>query len=126
MRITGEKFLKLSRAAELVVSGHALGRVRQHTGASVPLQTALGLFQDARQLRHAEMLLLGYRPRYGLRMRQGQKSWYFRFELAGTELVAVVTEGQLEGQYVWITTYTPNRQTEQLRVAYARAITGIA
>ena len=126
MGITGEKFLTLSRAAEFIVSGHALDRIQQRTGAPVGIETAAEAFQNARQLRYADMLLLGYRPRYGQRIRQGQKSWYFRFELAGTELVAVVTEGQLEGQYVWITTYTPNRQTEQLRVAYARAITGIA
>ena len=89
------------------------------------IETAAEAFQNARQLRYADMLLLGHRPRYGQRIRQGQKSWYSGFELRGTELVAVVTEGQLERQYVWVTTYSPNNQTEQFRVPPSEALAAV-
>ncbi len=117
MAITGEKFLMLSKAVFFDVSCHALDRLREHSGVDVTEEGALALFEDSRQVRPGEMVLMGYRPRYQARLSAGQKSWYFRFLLFGQELIAVVTEGFTSGQYAWVTTYAPTPQSEIYRLA---------
>ena len=117
MAITGARFLKVSKATELEITEHALMRMQEDLGFSIPRAQAEVLFEGGRHLRHEEMQLLGYRPAYGQRLRKGVKSWYFRFVAFGRELIAVLTEGHQNGQLVWVTTYHPTRQSELLRLA---------
>jgi hypothetical protein len=122
MGVTGAKFLELSKAEAFEVAKHALYRLREHTGFRFSEDEALGLFRAARQVRPKQLIWLGYRPAYGRRKANGQKSWYFRTTVAGREVIAVVGEGDLEGQFVWVTTYGRNAQTDQLRAASYEAL----
>lgn len=116
MAITGAGFLDVSRAQTFSVSRHALDRIWQYTDLNPTRALATVLFNHSRQVRVHQMLLMGYRPGYIRRLREGTKSWYFRFLLFGEELIAVVTEGA-PGEYAWVTTLHPTRQTECLQVA---------
>lgn len=117
MAVNGARFLKLSSAERLAVTRHALDRIQEHAGRCLSEEQACEVFCAGRQVTALQALLLGYRPAYGRRMNQGQKSWYFRLQLDGRELIAVVTEGDYPDEFVWVTTYAPNRQTEQYRMA---------
>ena len=117
MGITGERFLGLSKAENFVITDHALDRLREYTGLEPSEDDAFSLFGESRQVRPEEMILMGYRPRYGRRLMEGQKSWYFRFLAFGEELIAVIGEGFTRGQFAWITAYGPTRQSELFRVA---------
>ena len=117
MATTGEKFLRLTKAERFVISGHAMDRVEQCTGMQLTEALASALFHRSRHLRVEEMFTLGYRPAYGKRLRRGEKSWYFRFHLFAQELVAVVSQKDESGEYVWVTTYFPSRQSEHYRLA---------
>jgi len=117
MAITGSTFMKVSRAQRLDVSGHAMDRIAHHTGLHPTEALARTLFHRSRQLKTSQMRMLGYRPAYEQRKAHGQRSWYFRFTLFGEELVAVVQEGALPGEYLWVTTYGSTPQTDRLRRA---------
>ncbi len=117
MSITGQQFLKVSKATQLEVTEHALRRIRQRAGTRLSEREAMALFLDARYVHPEDLLLLGYRPAYGRRQRRGQKSWYFRLPLAGCELIAVIGQRR-DGSMAWVTTYAPNPQTEQLRAVW--------
>ena len=117
MAVNGERFLRLSRAEALHISRHALDRIDQHVGRYVGREEALDLFCRGTQVRAEGLLQLGYRPAYAGRLARGQRSWYFRFGIEGTELIAVIGQGMLPGEYVWLTTYGRNRQTDQYQVA---------
>jgi hypothetical protein len=117
MGVTGERFLELSRAEDLEVSGHALDRLCERLGLRLTTEEAIGLFQRGHQVKADEMILLGYRPAYGRRLRHGRRSWYFLLPVHGAELIAVVSQADGEGQFAWATTYAPNDQTQQLRMA---------
>ena len=117
MGVSGAKFLELSKANGLKVTGHALRRAEQHTGNRFSEEDALDRFRRARQLRPREMILLGYRPAYGRRLRRGCKSWYFHMDVGGHEIVAVVQQGGFEGEFVWVTCYAPGVQTRHYRLA---------
>ena len=117
MAITGSKFMEVSRAQGLEVSRHALERIAQHTGLEPTEALARTLFQRSRQVKPAQMRLLGYRPAYKQRKDRGVQSWYFRFVLFGEELVAVLQEGALPGEFLWVTTYGPTAQSEQFQWA---------
>ena len=114
MAVTGEKFLELSKAEEFEVAKHALYRLREHTGRRLSGEEAMELFRGARQVRPKQLIWLGYRPAYGRRRAHGQQSWYFGTTVAGREVIAVVGEGDMDGRFVWVTTYGRNAQTEQL------------
>lgn len=116
MAVTGERFLQLSRADVLRVTGHALRRLHERTGRWFSEEEALGLFCRGRQVRVPEMIQLGYRPAYGRRLRNGQKSWYFRLTVGGRELIAVIGQAR-ECGFAWVTTYGRSAQTDQLCTA---------
>lgn len=117
MAATGAKFLTLAHVESLLLSRHALDRLHEHTGVGLSEEEAYEAFYDGRQLRDTDLILLGYRPAYGRRMNQGQKSWYFRIDVDGQEAIAVIGEGMAPGEYVWLTTYGRNRQTDAFRLA---------
>jgi len=114
MAVSGERFLELTKAERLEISGHALRRLHERTGWRLSEEESFELFLSAKQVRVPEMMMLGYRPAYGRRLRKGQRSWYFRLLLGGEEAVAVIGQAFGEGGYVWMTTYGRNSQTEQL------------
>ena len=117
MAITGSKFMKVSKANRMEISNHAMDRIAQHTGLRPTEALARTLFHRSRQVKAGQMRLLGYRPAYQRRKNHGQHSWYFRFVLFGEELVAVIQEGPLPGDYLWVTTYGATPQSECLRWA---------
>ena len=126
MAVTGEKFLALSKAEGLEISVHALRRLHERTGRRVSEEEAFELFLSARQVRAHEMIVLGYRPAYGSRLKEGQKSWHFRLLVGGEEAIAVVEQSFREGEYVWMTTYGRNAQTEHLCTATCDALAWVA
>jgi len=126
MGVTGRRFLELTKAEGLAISGHALRRLRERTGRRVSQEEAFELFLNARQVRAAEMITLGYRPAYGRRLRRGQKSWYFRLLVGGEEAIAVIGQTIGEEGYVWTTTYGRNAQTEHLCTATCDRLAGVA
>ena len=117
MGVSGERFLELTRAKGLQISKHALRRLHERTGWHVSEEDSFALFLGARQVSAHEMIMLGYRPAYGRRLRKGQRSWYFRLIVGSGEAVAVIGEAVMEDEYVWLTTYGRNSQTEQLCTA---------
>jgi len=117
MATNGEKFLRLTRATALTVSGHALDRIEQYTGLRPTVALAQMLFRRSAYHRAEDLYLFGYRPGYARRLRRGVRSWYFVFSLFGQELVAVVSTGPRPNEYVWVTTYAPNAQTAHYRLA---------
>ena len=106
---TGKKFLKLSRAETIIITNHAKERIENECKACPSHEELMELFLEAKQLKHTEVLNLGYRPKYGNRKRRNQDSWYFQLQVEGEEFIAVVTERNEE--YFWVTTYSPNEQT---------------
>ena len=90
---------------------------REHIGWPVTEDAAFQLFQRGRHLRVAQTFVLGYRPGYVRRLRRGKRSWYFRFEVNGEELIAVVGQGVMPGEFVWLTTYGRTPQSDQYRSA---------
>jgi len=116
MAVHGDKFLILSKAHAFTIREHALDRVLQHTGLLPTRALAFALFDRSRQLKVADMILLGYRPAYSRRKRRGKSSWYFRFHLFAKELIAVVQKGSEPGEYVWVTTYGLTAQNINLRI----------
>ncbi|MCX7934917.1 MAG: hypothetical protein N3A66_06620 [Planctomycetota bacterium] len=120
MAITGEKFLALNNAAEMIISEHALARMAEGRGEAVDETRALREFLSARQVRSKEIFLLGYRPNYHGRLKQGMKSWYFRLEANSIEQIAVIGQREPDGKIVWLTTYTRNAQTDHYQaLSYA-------
>jgi len=117
MATTGGKFLKLTKAETFTISRHAMDRVEQCCGVSLTEALAQALFARSRQVKANDMPLLGYRPGYRSRMERGVHSWYFRFYLFGQEMVAVIGREKDSGAYTWVTTYTPNRESDHFRIA---------
>lgn len=117
MAISGQRFLQLSKAKAFAISTHALARTSHYAARPVDKTEAHGLFEHARQMRHEAMVGAGYRPKYKTRLKQGEKSWYFRLPAGNREMVAVVTETERRGEFLWVTTLAPNVQTERLRFA---------
>jgi hypothetical protein len=125
MAITGERFLELSRADHLDVSGHALRRLRSRGGAALSGDEALELFRQARLIPPDDLFLLGYRPAYGRHLRRGRKLWYFRMAVRCREMIALA--GQVaEGDLAWVTTYGRDAQTDLLRVTQCGEVVGVA
>lgn len=112
--ITGQRFLELNKVEleDFEVAGHALVRLRQFTGiGTIDEDQARNVFLRARQVKPAQLILLGYRMRYWGRKNKGEPSWYFRLVFKDQEMVAVVGLSRLSG-FVWVTTYTRSEQTE--------------
>jgi hypothetical protein len=126
MTVSGERFLELCGARSFVISRHALGCLAKRTGRQLNREAAADLFLEAQQVTRRQMILLGYRPAYAARRSRGEDSWYFRIEVEGCEAVAVVGRGRQDGEYVWLTTYARNAQTEQLRLADWPAVASYA
>ena len=59
MGVTGGRFLELTKAEGLEISGHALCRLRERTGRSLSEEESFKLFLSARQIRADEMIMLG-------------------------------------------------------------------
>jgi hypothetical protein len=114
--VCGERFLQLAKADEFALTTHALDRLEDHLGFRPTRALAHHFFGRARQVRIETMRLMGYRPAYEARALRGEPTWYFRFQVFGDELVAVVTEGDLPGSYVWVTSYAPNGQMDRCRM----------
>lgn len=104
MAISGTKFLALTGARSLRVTPHALERIRQRAGVSLAPAQALDVFGRARHIRCPELRLLGYDPNFLGRRQRGVQSHYFRTELNGRQLIAVLTEDRFGGDPVWVTT----------------------
>lgn len=117
MAVTGAKFLRLTKARTFTVTTRAMTRLGERSGRRITREEAFRLFCRGIHLRAEEAFLLGYRPGYAGRLQQGQKSWYFRLDLDGEELIAVLGEALFERELVWVTTYAPNQQTAQYRLA---------
>ena len=115
MAISGQRFLELSRAGTFAVSTHALRRISQYAARPVDRGEAHRLFEGAKQVKSQAMTQAGYRPCYGGRLRRGERSWYFRLPAGDREMVAVVTETERPGEFLWVTTLAPDPQTERLR-----------
>ncbi len=111
MAINGQRFLKICKASEFVISPHSLVRIQENTGFELTLDEAFSVFCLSEQLTYDDMLFRGYRPGYKRRIKDGIQSWYFLLQNTDQELVAVITEGIYPGEYEWITTYTPNHRT---------------
>lgn len=122
MTVRGEKWMELSGTRELEVTRHALVMLRRRTGRPLSEDEARECFVRGQQVTPDQMLLLGYRPAYGRRRRKCCQSWYFRLDIGGREAIAVVQEGLFEGQFTWITTYAPNRQSREYRLLEADAL----
>jgi hypothetical protein len=121
MAVNGKKFLELNKSdGSLPISAHALERIQRYTGKGLTRQQAFDLFYGGRQVSYREMALLGYRPAYRRRMHRGEKSWYFRIEVAGEELIAVIGEERITGKLIWVTTYGPNAFT-RIVLSWCRA-----
>ena len=116
MAITGEKFLTVTKAESFSITAHALDRLDEYTGLAPTNGLALALFARSRQVKVREMRLMGYRPGYERRMANGIRSWYFRVVVFGQELIAVISEGCANGSLAWVTTYSPNAQSNLLRM----------
>ncbi|HHN46122.1 MAG TPA: hypothetical protein ENN09_01655, partial [Planctomycetes bacterium] len=88
MAVNGRKFLELNGSdGSIQVTGHALDRIRKYSGRSLSRKEACALFCQGRQASYDEMVLMGYRPGAKRRRRNGEKSWYFKINVAGDELV---------------------------------------
>jgi hypothetical protein len=107
----------------MLISGHARARLEEHTGLPISKSVAYSLFSRSRHLSVDQVRLLGYRPGYETRLSQGRRSWYFRMHVFGQELLAVIGEGELPGEYVWVTTYAPNPQSHHLRLGEPELLT---
>jgi len=118
MAITGEKFLQLEKKS-LIITGHALSRIRDLAGVNIDPNTALNIFNEARQVKYENLLALGYRPAKKRRSQKGITSWYFKTEIGGEEAIAVISTGRESHALLWITTYFRDKQTEELRKANA-------
>ena len=115
----GNTFLHVTKATAFTITPHALDRIGQRVGFRPTAGLAHVWFGRSRQVDYADMLALGYRPGYPRRKRAGKSSWYFRFSVFGEELVAVVGEGRQPGEYVWVTTYGRDAETEINRMHFA-------
>ena len=124
MATTGKKFLELSNARTLWITPHALYRIRQQTGVELPVEEAAGLFDAAQQLRPAEMFVLGYRPNHSGRWHRGVQTWYFRFCVDDQEFIAVVQQGRLPGEFIWITTYARSPMSDAFALCRYAALAG--
>lgn len=120
MASSGEKFLEVTKATGLSVTRHALERIKQYTGLQPTRELAHALFRRGVHVRAQELFLLGYRP--GLAKRRGATSWYFRFQLFGEELLAVIAQGDSPGEFVWVTTYGVNGLTAMRRAYFSGAV----
>lgn len=118
----GDKFLWVSKAESMEITEHALERIYQHCRRWLSKQNAYEIFQQATLLKPWQIAVLGYRPGYTWRLLQGIHSWYFRFTLNGEELVAVLSEGQTKGEFVWVTTYGRNRESDLRRMNQALSL----
>lgn len=116
MAVTGKKLLKIAGISKFTFTSHAAQRILWETGVRLTYFAALRLFSQARQVTYEQLYLMGYRPNYRGRLANGVPSLYFRFVLEGRELIAVLTEDREQRGLVWVTTYAPTRQSEQLRV----------
>jgi len=112
MAITGDRFLRISKTTFLAISRLALDRLEEFLGAAVSLEEAFVFFREANQLTYAEMLQRGYRPAYRQRKQVGTPSWYFDLRHPANELIAVIAQGEVDGEYEWVTTYAPNCRNE--------------
>lgn len=108
----GETFLQRSSATEFTISGHALDRIGERAGFRPTKALAHVWFERSRQLSYDEMVALGYRPNYCGRLKKGQPSWYFRFFVFNEEMIAVVNPAGKPGEYVWVTTYGRDVETD--------------
>jgi len=116
MAISGDRFLKVTKAKSLRISRHAMDRMTQRVGVQPTRGLTAVLFNRSRQVKAPDMFLMGYRPSYGTRMAHGEKSWYFRFNFFAEELIAVIGEGDRQDEYVWLTTYALSDQSEHYRL----------
>lgn len=114
MGVTGTKFMTLTKAARLCITDHAMERIAQYAGIAPTPGLAQAFFERSIHVRHEELRAMGYRPAYGERIRHGRRSWYFQFQVFGDQLIAVLTEGDRTDEFVWVTTYGRNAQTEWL------------
>jgi hypothetical protein len=98
IRISPHALERLARAMPDV--GHiGEGRARGFLGRSTVLD-----FQETRRL--------GYRPRATGRLEEGETSYYFLINERGSEALAVLTDDQVSGKLVWVTTYQKDNVTE--------------
>jgi hypothetical protein len=125
MSVTGQRFLELTRADAFEVTGHALHRLHERTGRWFSEDNAVDLFRRARQVRPDEMIQLGYRPCYGRRLRNGEKSWYFRLTVERKGLIAMVGQDG-DHCFAWVTTYGRSAQTDQLCTVPYEALACVA
>lgn len=126
MAISGKKFLNVTKARGLSITNHALRRIHQRGGEDLSRKEAAEVFMNARQIRPDKLRLLGYRPGYGRRKSNGEQSWYFRFTLRGSELIAVLTDEPGNRSFAWVTTYGRNAQTDQLAACSYKSLGCVA
>ncbi len=124
--IRGNRFLYVTRATALDITEHALDRLGRYMAYRPTRALAEQFFMRARHLRVSQLRLLGYRPAYEVRYKRGQRSIYFRFQVFGEELIAVLQEGEAPGAFVWVTTYGKTREVEQFRAIGCVSETAVA
>lgn len=105
MAISGRNFLRVNETEDFTITRHALERLRERSGKAVAPEAAEAAFEASRQRRHQELMLLGYRPNYRGRLRDGIRTWYFSFAVEGQEMIAVVQQEETSGKMIWVTTY---------------------
>ncbi len=115
MAINGQRFLTVSKACDFVITRHSLVRIQEFTGCELTMDEAFSSFCQSEQLTFSDMLARGYRPGYKRRIQKGIHSWYFLLRCQDHELIAVITDGECEGDFEWVTTFAPNHRNESNR-----------
>jgi len=114
--ISGKKFLNLNNKESVIITNHALDRIADCMGRPISIQSALKLFEESRQIKYGDLLLMGYRPAFAGRKKKGVMSWYFRLESQESEMIAVISNSQRGDALVWLTTLFENKQTRNFRI----------
>ena len=70
MAINGQRFLKVSKACDFVITRHSMVRIQEFTGCEFKLYEAFSAFCQSEQLTYADMLARGYRTGYKRRIKK--------------------------------------------------------
>ncbi|MBD3407248.1 MAG: hypothetical protein GF411_14100 [Candidatus Lokiarchaeota archaeon] len=100
----------------MIVTDHALGRISKQIGRCIGYEKALDIFNDAVHIKYDDLITMGYRPSVHKHTQKGHKSWYFISIIDDNEMVIVVTNCNISESLIWVTTYFPNRLSNNLKI----------
>jgi hypothetical protein len=104
---TGQTFLNSSGVETLTISTQALDKIGEHADLHPTRALASVLFGNSRELSVGEMRRRGFTPGPTRRLLRGERVCYFRFQVFGQDLMAVVCQGEGNGEFIWETTHAP-------------------